>query len=712
MNIKPLWIEGTTRSGKTTHLTKEFCHWLNQKHDSLQTISVPDFVPQNLASSLLILSANSDNCRKLADRLSLSIQGSYPIICKTPLGFITKEVTLFWPLLFEELTLKAQFPLLLRPETEQELALQLWRSHLELVKVRLTRTSESRFVRQTLDLLHLTGASGIPIEDIPYILKQGLLEGDHYNNSLNNSELSLELDWELREKLILKWQNWCLDKGLLTYGLVYTLYWRYLLPNPSYQQHLIDRYQGVFADDVDDYPAITKNLFDFLLDNGVFGVFTYNYDGQVRLGLDADPQYLSKLASRCRVEVLPLPSGLAADCGKLLVKLATEPSAINNLPEYISSIQSISRADLLRKTGQMIIEAIKVNRAIPEDIAIIAPGLDEIARYTLISIISNAGIPIQPLNEQRSLISYSIVRALLSLLGLVYPGLGRLILTDDVAQMLTVLSQQSIDETQTLVPAIDPVRAGLIADYCYHIDPECPKLLSIEIFSRWDRLGHLATKAYQAICQWITDSQTLLQKKPLTTPVTILDRAIKHFITIRSHIPYDQIAALRKLMETAQHFWEVARRLHQHHATPPPHGETLIKFIQLLRRGTITANPQPVRYFGKTPGFVTLATIFQYRSLRNSHRWQFWLDASSILWEKGGASVLFGAPLFAREWTRRMLTPEDELKADKARLKRILKDLLGRVEEKIILCHSDLSIKGTEQTGPLLTLVNSSLEFT
>lgn len=711
MNSQPLWIEGTTRSGKTTHLVKEFCHWLNQKHDSLQTISVPDFVPQNLASSLLILSANSDNSRKLADRLSLSIQGSYPIICKTPLGFITKEVTLFWPLLFEELTLKAQFPLLLRPETEQELALQLWRSHLDLAKVRLTRTSESRFVRQTLDLLQLTGASGIPIEDIPYILRQGLPEGDHYNDSLNNPELSLESDWKLRERLIAKWQNWCLDKGLLTYGLVYTLYWRYLLPNPRYQQHLINRYQGVFADDVDDYPAITKNLFDFLLDNRVFGVFTYNYDGQVRLGLDADPQYLSKLVSRCRVEVLPSPSGLAVDCGKLLVKLATDPSEISNLPGYISSIKTISRADLLRKTAQLIIEAIKVDRVIPEDIAIIAPGLDEIARYTLISIVSNAGIPIKPLNEQRSLISYSIVRALLSLLGLVYPGLGRLILTDDVAQMLTVLSQQTIDGTQTLVPAIDPVRAGLIADYCYHIDPECPKLLSIETFSRWDRLGHLATKAYQSICQWITDSQALLHKKPLTTPVTILDWAIKHFVTIRSHIPYDQIAALRKLMETAQHFWEVNRRLHQHNATPSPHQETLIKFIQLLRRGTITANPQPVRYLGKTPGFVTLATIFQYRSLRNSHRWQFWLDASSILWEKGGASVLFGAPLFAREWPRRMLTSEDEFKADKARLERILRDLLGRVKEKIILCHSDLSIKGTEQTGPLLTLVNSSLEL-
>ncbi|MGK7881748.1 MAG: recombinase family protein, partial [Crocosphaera sp.] len=86
-------------------------------------------------------------------------------------------------------------------------------------------------------------------------------------------------------------------------------------------------------------------------------------------------------------------------------------------------------------------------------------------------------------------------------------------------------------------------------------------------------------------------------------------------------------------------------------------------------------------------------------------------DISSNLWEKGGASVLFCAPLFLREWSGRSLTPEDEFEADQARLKRILKDLLGRVEDQVILCHSDLSVKGTEQTGPLLTLVNGSQEI-
>jgi hypothetical protein len=36
------------------------------------------------------------------------------------------EVILFWPLLIQLLNLRAQFPVRLRPETEQELATQLW----------------------------------------------------------------------------------------------------------------------------------------------------------------------------------------------------------------------------------------------------------------------------------------------------------------------------------------------------------------------------------------------------------------------------------------------------------------------------------------------------------------------------------------------------------------------------------------------------------
>ncbi|GBF84831.1 recombinase family protein [Aphanothece sacrum] len=704
MELTTLWIEGITRSGKTHRLIQEFTYWVELKRQGKKSNSPINSITQELASSVLILAANDDNRRELADQLSLSVQRSYPVICKTPLGFIRDEVILFWPLLFEKLNLKAQFPLLLRPETEQELATKLWRPQLDQDYFKLTRSTEYRFVRQTLDLLLLAGASGTPIEDIPYILdhhssqNETILDPTHEQPNLS----------QLRGQLIIEWQEWCLNRGLLTYGLIYSLYWRYLLPNTQYQHHLTHRYQAIFADDVDDYPAITKDLIDILLNNGVIGRFTYNPHGQIRLGLNADPQYLSQLASRCQVELLPDPFNLSSQYGDLIVQLATDPLNITPLPDQITSIQTISRAQLLRQTAEFIINAIKQNKIKPQDIVIIAPGLDDIARYTLSEILTSAGISLKPLNEQRPLISFSLVRALLSLLGLIYPGLGRLILGDDIAQMLTILSQQPDTENNKLVAMIDPVRAGLIADYCYHIDQELPKLLPVESFPRWDRLGYRATQSYHNICHWIDEIKLLQKQDPFLTPIIVLDRAIKHFFGTGKYLAYEELAALRELIETTQHYWEIDGRLRQHNPTPPPSKETLIQFIQLLRRGTITANPRPIRNIGKKDESVTLATIFQYRSLRHSHPWQIWLDASSVLWEKGGASVLFCAPLFLRKWSRHTLSHEDEFEADKARLERILRDLLGRVTDKIILCHSDLNIKGTEQMGPLLTLINGS----
>jgi hypothetical protein len=49
------------------------------------------------------------------------------------------------------------------------------------------------------------------------------------------------------------------------------------------------------------------------------------------------------------------------------------------------------------------------------------------------------------------------------------------------------------------------------------------------------------------------------------------------------------------------------------------------------------------------------------------------------------------------------------MNADQERLQRILQDLLGRVGERVYLCHSDLAVNGQEQTGPLLSLVNASV---
>ncbi len=321
----------------------------------------------------------------------------------------------------------------------------------------------------------------------------------------------INLEPEFLASLLLDWRDWCLDRGLLTYGIISELYNQHLLTNENYQQHLGKRYQAVLADDVDDYPGIARHLFEFLLGRGAVGAFSYNPEGAVRLGLGADPNYIEGLAGRCQVETLigPPTDSLAIELGTQILELATEPTVMLSLPETVQSIQTTSRAQLLRQTAEVIVDAIKSQEVEPEEVAVIAPGLDAIARYTLIEILSKQNIAVQALNDQRplisspairalltvlALISSPAIRALLTVLALVYPGLGRLVDRDAVAEMLVVLSrrQKAADNSSELSTDIDPVRAGLIADYCFEPHPERPNLLPVTAFERWDRIGYAA----------------------------------------------------------------------------------------------------------------------------------------------------------------------------------------------------------------------------
>lgn len=692
-----LWIEGPSRSGKTTRLIEQFRRWVQDLP--------PASVGSSLATSILVFAANGDNRIELAQRLSAATRGRHAFRSTTPLGFLLDEVTLFWPLLLQKLDLQTQFPLRLRPETEQDLATRLWRPALDEGQLRREGVSEYRMVRRTLDLMQLAAVSCTPLEDVPVLLHQGLLEQE-----------GSEALWECMGQSVLHWRNWCLERGLLTYSLGSELYWRYLLPDETYRAQLARRYRQVLADDVDEYPAIARSLFEAVLASDGEGAFTFNPEGGMRLGLGADPDALATLAERCQVESLgdrPEPC-LAESLGSTFVALTENPVAVAELPaEAILAMQTVSRAQLLRRTAEFIIQAVKAGEARPQDIAVIGPGLDAIARYALMNILQKQNVAVESLNDQRPLVSAPMTRALLTLLALVYPDLGRLVDRNSVAEMLVVLSQSLAsqpDAEDGAIAGIDPVRAGLLVDYCFEPHPSQPRLLAATTFPRWDRLGYQATQAYEAIRQWINDQHEQQDQRLTPSPVAVLDRAIQRFLWNGSRLPYDQLAALRELLETAQHYWDVEARLQQHTPSREPQSQTVERFIQLLRGGTITANPYPLRTVSGPSNAVTLATIYQYSANRCAHRWQFWLDVGSGHWLTGGAG-LFGAPLFLEGWHGQAWTPVDQALWDENRLRRQMLDLLGRSQERVYLCYSDLSASGQEQMGPLLALVNVATEI-
>ena len=700
------WVTGPTRSGKTQQL-----------------ITFAQNTGAAQRQPFIVFAANGDNRMLLASRLANELSDRTATLTTTPAGFIQDEVILFWPLLVQSMGLKAQFPLKLRPENEQTLATQLWRPRLDDATLQVDGWREQRMVRRSLDFLQLAAQGCIPLEEISNRLKAGM-----------SGTLAPAALWDTVGEALAQWQNWCLERGLLTYGIMSTLYWRYLLPMELYQTQLLSRFSGLLVDDVDEYPAIAHPLFSVFLDAKRPCLFTFNPQGKIRLGLGADPAALRPLANQCEKTLelaIPQKDSLGM-YGNRFAEWVEDPLAMPDLPDQVALIQETSRGHMLRTTAEVIARAIETEQAKPHEIAVIGPGLDSIGRYSLIEILGNRGITIESLNDQRPLISSPMVRALLCLLALIYPGLGRLVDQDAIAEMLVVLSQSlsglstapspNIQVTpQSPAPnaipwfdlvAIDPVRAELIADTCFVTNVENPHLLPAETYDRWDRLGHQAVAAYSRLLKWIDDQKQLRQQRLTSSPVITIDRIVQDFLWRGNHLPYDQLATLRELMETAQYFWEVENRIRLYSApegrsNPDKTDSDVGRFIQLLQKGTVSANPYPVKPLSTERQGVTLSTIYQYRAQRLSHRWQFWLDAGSPLWGMSSGEM-FGAPIFQQDWPGRPITLAETEVANEAQLSRTLRDLLGRTKERVFLCHSDLALTGQEQMGPLLSLVGAA----
>ena len=684
--ISRQWIVGTSLSGKTRHLLTRFQTWSQQVTPSHGLAIYP---------RALVLSAIGDNRLVLTDRLTTLTQSKIPFRSTTPLGFFEEEVLLFWPLLVKNMGLTAQFPVRLRPENEQELATRFWRSQLDVVTGE-TGIQASKLVRRLLDIYQLAAFSETRLEDIPAILEQGLV----------SESPELVLPPEIIGTMLLDWRSWCLERGLLNYGLLTELYAQHLLPDAHYQLQLPYRIQAIFADDVDEYPPVMRSVFEQVLSYEAPVVCTFNPNGGIRLGLGADPAVMEKMAEDWdRIDLSPHQDCCFTLAGDEMIDLVTTPLFLPPpIPSCIQTIQTTTRAQLLRQTATTIIHSIKSGEVRAQDIAIVAPGFDPISRYALTQMLTGQGIRVKNLNEQRPLTSVPLVRSLLTLLTLIYPNLGRLITRDGIAEMLVVLN-----------PQIDPVRSGLLTDHCFKPHPDRPQLLPSKVFERWDRLGYNGMTAYDDLIDWIAMQQDQLAARLLANPIVLLDRAIQKFFLGGVHLPFEQVASLRELLDTAQHYWEVETRIHKSDtinidvikSDPISASQSVRSFIQLLRSGAVTANPYPVQAIGSAQDAVTIASVFQYRLNRESHSWQFWFDAGGSRWLTG-VDALFASPLFLSNWSGNQWETQDTLKMNEQRLIRIVRDLLERSSDRIVLCHSDLATSGQEQLGPMLSIVNAA----
>lgn len=658
------WISGGSRSGKTYALVGEFAQWVKGEQD-------PSVMPKK--RSLLFLTDTVESRQAIQREIESQLGSGYTPYIATPMGFMQDEVELFWPLLVQVNAVAPRLPLHLKPETELVWAQRLWQPWLENNtfaalsenREQPRRAVGDRATRHLLDIFQLAAFARLPLDDLPQLIDDHQLELP--------SETVVAIVAALKQ-----WQKWCTDHSLLTYGITTDLFGRVLLDHPQYQTSLGQRFQCLLADNTHNYPAVMADLIALFNQQGSKIVLTHQPIGAVRLGLGADPDAFLGLKQQATVIERPHPAKTIfgeSDLRLQIQELLTTPQS--TLPEKIVALQTTSRMQLLQEVVETIATAIQRGMVQPTDIAILAPGLDSIARYVLSTELKKRGIPLVIWNEQRPLIQSPFVRALLTLLTFIYPHTGMIPEATAVAEMLTVL----------LPREIDPVRAGLLSCYCLQPDPEKTQLLSATQYSHWDRFGYRATTAYEDFRHWLSGVD------PEQSPVHILDAAIQRYLWPQN-LTASELAPLRSLLEGTAAYWQIYDHLPEHRATPTP--ERLREWIALLRRGIVTADPAPPL---RQPQGVLLATTFQYRSAQLAHPWHFWLDVGSPRWQDGGLQCLWQAPIFLRQGAASPSARVWQLESE--RLEHLLVDLCSRVSDRLYLCHSDLAANGSEQESSL-----------
>ena len=662
-----VWWTGVAGSGKSDRLTQTYAHWVEAGAES---------------RAIFAFSASSELRTQLFQQLQTATHNRAIVQAFTPIGFFQREVLLYWPLLQDQLGLLARFPLTIAPENEQELADKLFAKELEAGQIAVEGFSRERVVRHIIDNLQLAASAGLPVEAIADRLLASRGEG---------GPVPAEMLAKVGE-LADRFRTALLNQGLLTYSLMTELYGRHLLPNRLYRQQLLQRCRWAIADDVDEYPALMRDLFEILLQEQVPCHFSFNPEGSVRFGYGADPVALESLSRFCTVHELEPSRGLEQECVAMLAVLEDPAAAWDDVAAPLSHLQLLqtsTRRELLRTVADVAIAAVRDGDVRADEMAIVGPGLDPVGVYTLRTLLENANISVRLLDNSRPLQSSPLMRALLTLVALVYPNCGHLLSPEQLAEMLVVASDRQID----------PVRAGLLSDSCFLPQPDRPQLLNVGADPRRDRLGAKASAVYQPIARWVQQQQqeTL---KPLPE---FLQDALRQF-WLEQSLDRQQVSTYRAAIEAAQRYEAVAQRLGQ-----PP--ETIGRsFYELLASGAVTAKPDITDLDGWDRTGIVLGTVYQYRMARLSHRVQFWLDAGSSLWNTAyssfGSFQLKNPYLFLQDWDGEVWSPERTQRVLDEGLERVLADLTHRCGERIILCHSDLSIAGSELSGPLLPIVD------
>jgi hypothetical protein len=666
-------LVGPAGTGKTTALHHRLLHLLRQGEQ---------------AYTILALVAEDEDRAHFFQFLHERKAGPYADLTVTTYVRLAREmVNLFWPLVARQAGFQHphQPPAFLGYDLAQLLLWRLLAPMLEAGAFADLRLRPQQIVSQVLDTLNRAALNQLTLEEAAARQRETWPGDAEHLRHLREAALAAA-----------EFRRHCLEHSLLDLSLTVRVFDTQLVNHPEFHRYFSERFRHLLVDNVEEQTPAGQHFVATLMNATRTTTIAYDAGGGYKRFLSADPagaRRFRDLTGEILLFDTPFTTTEPLQHLSNLVEnylIGGQRRPVARAEEAILAVASGRyRRDMVNRLIPVLAHLIEVEGVAPEEIAVVAPYLDGALRYMLEQALREAQIPYRLLRRRSSPRDEPRIRAWLTWLALAHP------------EWETVPSVYDVGEALALsVDGLDPARAALLAGHLY--DKEQGTLLpagslSEEIVAR---AGAGRVETTELLRRWLSGHGDL----PLDAFLQQLWEELLAQPPFRETPDKAGAAVSDWLVRTATRLHQDARRMGLNDAAAEGRA-----FLQAINEGMVTADPPELGEPPDTRGII-VATMYAYLLAGETVRVQVWLEASGTGWWDVPRQPLSNAFVLAQSWPpEQQWTMEADFRMRNELLSRLVRGLVARCRQGIVLASSELDRRGQRQEGPLWRALQPAL---
>ncbi len=557
--------------------------------------------------------------------------------------------------------------------------------------------NRNRIYSQILDNLNKAAIVGFPIEAI----------GDRLKSAWVGDIEQLRV-YDDVQHCAQAFRSFCLENNLLDFSLQVEIFHKHLWSSPVCRAYLKRTFRHLIVDNIEEDAPLSHDILRAWLPDFESALMIFDEDAGFRFFLGADVTSAQSLQSGFKnryqftqnlvntQEVSDLKKGILVG----LAQLRGEPKPFKN-PPYDSIKAALTTPEkqlkyfpeMVQWVAEKIAELIESGTQLNQ-IAVLAPFMPDVLRFSLSNRLDALGIPHQAHRPSRALRDEPTTQTLLTLSTIAFPEWR---IPPQRINLAFALMQ--------VIEGLDLVRSQLLTHYVTQNTAQGFSLQPFETVpsEARDRITYRVGARYDHLRNWLASAQ-LEPNLPLDFFLNRLFGEVLSQPGFNFHNDLNSGNNVARLIESIQKFrWAIG---HQASDSDFSLGK---EYVQMVQDGVIGAQyDQPQRNEAEQAVFLSPAYTFLIRN--HPVDVQFWLDVGSPSWYQRLNQPLTQPYVLNRNWEKgRTWTAEDELNAAHQTLQRLSLGLLNRCREKVYIAMSDLDVRGFENHGLLIRIINHLL---